>query len=157
MHSPTSKGSAAHREILDEMLGLVAQLSIEDELPASLQQQQLIKGLKDVDAGLVDGAHNCPACVDNVTHRPHHNSCCSRIQACISSFVVASIIKPSIYVDLLTHVLIHPSTHPLLAHAYVQHFCFNRSEVAHLRWLQLSLRQTDLQSASLSLSASFGM
>ena len=75
---------SAHREVLDEMLGLVAQLSVEDELPAPLQQQQLIKGLKDVDAGLVDGAHYCPACVDNVAHCAHHNGCCSRIQSCIS-------------------------------------------------------------------------
>ncbi len=66
------------------MLGLVAQLSVEDELPAPLQQQQLIKRLKDVDARLVDGAHNCPACVDDVTHCSHYNGCCSRVQACIS-------------------------------------------------------------------------
>ena len=78
------RGSAADQEILDEMLGLVTQLPVEDELPAPLQQQQLIKGLKDVDAGLVDGAHNGPARVDNVAHCAHHNGCCSRIQACIS-------------------------------------------------------------------------
>ena len=52
-----------------------------DGLASTLKQQQLIKGLKDVDGGLVDGAHDGPACVDNVTHRPHHNSRCSGIQS----------------------------------------------------------------------------
>ena len=51
-----------------------------DGLASTLEQQQLIKGLKDVYGGLVDGAHNGPACVDNVTHRPHNNSRCSGIQ-----------------------------------------------------------------------------
>ena len=72
---------SSHREVFDKLLGLVAQLSIEDELPAPLQQQQLIKGLKDVDAGLVDGAHNGPACVDDVTHCSHDNGCSSSIQS----------------------------------------------------------------------------
>lgn len=55
-----------------------------DGLAASLQQQQLVKGLKDVDGGLVNGTHNSAACVDNVAHSPHHNGCCPCIQPCTS-------------------------------------------------------------------------
>ena len=51
-----------------------------DGLPAPLQQQQLIEGLKDVDAGLVDGADNGAARVNNVAHCPHHYSSCPSIQ-----------------------------------------------------------------------------
>jgi len=116
-----TKGSAAHREIFDEMLGLVTQLSVEDEFPAPLQQQQLIKGIKDVDAGLVDGTHNCPACVDNVTHCAHHNGCCSRIQTCISLICRFIHSKSFIQDHLITHALIcsstRPPTHSLLTHS----------------------------------------
>ena len=69
-------------EVLNEVLRVFAQLAIEDGLPSPLQQQQLIKGLKDINAGLVDGAHYGSACVDNVAHCPHHNSSCTRIQPC---------------------------------------------------------------------------
>ena len=72
----------ADLEVLDKILGIFAQLAIEDGFTTSLQQQQLIKGLKDVDAGLVDGAHDRPACVDNVAHSTHHNGSSSGIQAC---------------------------------------------------------------------------
>ncbi len=74
---------AAYREVVNEAARVFAQLPIENALSSPLQQQQLIKGLEDVNAGLVDGTHNCPACVDNVAHRPHHNSCSSSIKACI--------------------------------------------------------------------------
>ncbi len=81
----THIGQALHSadlEVLDKILGIFAQLAIEDGFTASLQQQQLIKGFKDVDAGLVDGAHNGPACVDDVAHSAHHNGSSSGIQAC---------------------------------------------------------------------------
>lgn len=69
-------------EVLNEIFGVFAQLTIEDGLPSPLQQQQLIKGLEDVNTGLVDGAHNGAPCVDNIPHCSHHNSSCSRIQTC---------------------------------------------------------------------------
>ena len=72
--------SCTYREVVNESAGVFAQLAIEDALPTPLQQQQLIKGLKDVNAGLVDGAHDGPACVDNVTHSPHDNGCCPGVQ-----------------------------------------------------------------------------
>ena len=72
----------ADLEVLDKILGIFAQLTIEDGFTTSLQQQQLIKGLKDVNTGLVNSAHNCPACVDNVAHGTHHNGSSSGIQAC---------------------------------------------------------------------------
>ena len=53
-----------------------------DCLASSLQQQQLIKRFKYVDGGLVNGAHDCAACIDNVAHCAHHNGCCSCIQPC---------------------------------------------------------------------------
>ena len=62
---------------------MVSQLTIEDGLPSPLQQQQLIKGLKDVDAGLVDGAHNGPARVDYVAYSAHDYSSSPRVQACM--------------------------------------------------------------------------
>ena len=54
-----------------------------DGLASSLEQQQLVKGLKDVDGRLVDGAHNGAASVDNIAHSPHHNGSCPCIQPCI--------------------------------------------------------------------------
>ncbi len=51
-------------------------------LASSLEQQQLIKGFKYVNGGLVNGAHNCAACIDNVPHCAHHNGCCSCVQSC---------------------------------------------------------------------------
>ena len=72
-------------EVVDEVLGVLAQLAIEDGLTPPLQQQQLIKGLKDVDAGLVDGAHNGPASVDDVAHCTHHDGGSPGIQPCTSS------------------------------------------------------------------------
>ncbi len=77
------KSPAAYREVVNEAARVFAQLPIEDALSSPLQQQQLIKGLKDVNAGLVNGTHNRPARVDNVAHRPHDNSCSSSIQTCI--------------------------------------------------------------------------
>ena len=74
----------ADLEVLDKILGIFAQLAIEDGFTTSLQQQQLIKGLKDVNAGLVDGAHNRPACVDDVAHSTHHKGSSSGIPACNS-------------------------------------------------------------------------
>ena len=59
---------------------IARRLTCVDSLAATLEQQQLIKGLEDVDGGLVDGAHNGPACVDDVAHCPHDNGCCSCIQ-----------------------------------------------------------------------------
>ncbi len=53
-----------------------------DCLASSLEQQQLIKGFKYVNGGLVNGAHNCAACIDNVSHCAHHNGCCSCVQPC---------------------------------------------------------------------------
>ena len=79
----SGKSPAAYREVVNEAAGVFAQLPIEDTLASPLQQQQLIKGLKDVNAGLVNGTHDCPARVDNVAHRPHHNSRSSSIQTCI--------------------------------------------------------------------------
>ena len=60
-------------EVVNEVAGVVSQLAIEDGLPSPLQQQQLIKGFKDVNAGLVDGAHYGSPRVHNVTHSPHDN------------------------------------------------------------------------------------
>ena len=53
-----------------------------DGLAASLQQQQLVKGLEDVNGGLVDGTHYGPASVNNVAHCPHHNGSRPCIQPC---------------------------------------------------------------------------
>jgi len=78
----SGESPAAYREVVNEAARVFAQLAIEDALSSPLQQQQLIERLKDVDAGLVDGTHNCPACVDDVAHCPHHNSCSSSIQTC---------------------------------------------------------------------------
>lgn len=64
------------------MVRVDSQLAIEDGLPSTLQQQQLIKRLKDVDGGLVNGAHNGSACVDNVAYSTHDDGCCSGIQTC---------------------------------------------------------------------------
>ena len=75
--------SFAYREVLDKVLGFVPQLAIEDELASPFQQQQLIKSLKDVNAGLVNSAHNGSASVDNTAHCSHYNGCCSRIQTYI--------------------------------------------------------------------------
>ena len=55
------------------------------DIPSRLHQQQVIKGLKDVNAGLVDGAHHSAPSVHSVTHTPHDNGCCSGIQACSCS------------------------------------------------------------------------
>ena len=71
-----------HREVVDESAGVVAQLSVEDALASPLEQQKLIKGLKNVDGRLVDGAHNGSAGVDDVAHSSHHNGRCSGIQPC---------------------------------------------------------------------------
>ena len=75
-------------EVVDEILGVLAQLTIEDGFTSALQQKQLVKGLKDVNAGLVDGAYYGSARVDNVTHCPHDNGSCSGIKTCmyLSSF-----------------------------------------------------------------------
>ena len=69
-------------KVLNEILGVLAQLAIKDGLPSPLQQQQLIKGLENVNAGLVNGAHNGAPCVDYVTHCSHHNGSRPCIQTC---------------------------------------------------------------------------
>ena len=81
----SAQNTRAHREVLDKVFRLVAQLAIEDELSTPLQQQQLIKCLEDVNAGLVDGADNGPPCVHYVAHCAHHNGCCPRIKPCTQS------------------------------------------------------------------------
>ena len=72
----------AHLEVLNEVPGILPQLPIENRFTTSLQQQQLIKRLEDVDAGLVNGADNSSACVDNVAHCPHDDGSSPRIQTC---------------------------------------------------------------------------
>ena len=67
-------------KVVNEVAGVVSQLAIENGFASPLQQQQLIKGLKDVNAGLVDGTHNGPSRVDNVTHSPHDNCSGSGVQ-----------------------------------------------------------------------------
>ena len=52
------------------------------DITTRLHEQQVIKGFKDVDAGLVDGAHHCAACVHSVTHTPHDNGSRPGIQPC---------------------------------------------------------------------------
>ena len=61
------------------------ELTCVDGLSAPLEQQQLIKGLKDVNGRLVDGADYGAACVDDVAHSSHDNGCCSCIQPCTHS------------------------------------------------------------------------
>ena len=73
----------AHLEVVNEVAGVVSQLTIEDGLPSPLQQQQLIKGLEDVNAGLVDGAHYGSPRIHNVAHCAHHNGSCPGVQTCI--------------------------------------------------------------------------
>ena len=82
MSRSEEKGGAC-LEVLNEVVRVDSQLAIEDRLPSTLQQQQLIKRLKDVDAGLVNGAHNGSASVHNVAHSTHDNGCCSGIQTWI--------------------------------------------------------------------------
>ena len=41
--------------------------------------------LKDVNGGLVDGAHYCTTCIDRVTHCPHDDSSSPGIQPCTIS------------------------------------------------------------------------
>ena len=79
---PEVAGCETDLEVLNEILGVFAQLAIEDGLPSPLQQQQLIKGLKDVNAGLVDGADYGASCVDNVAHCSHHNGSRPCVQSC---------------------------------------------------------------------------
>ena len=55
------------------------QLTCVDDLSTPLEQQQLIKGLKDINEWLVGGAHYDAACVDNVAQSPHATGCCSCI------------------------------------------------------------------------------
>ena len=74
------RASCTYRKVVNESPRIFAELTIENALPSPLQQQQLIKGLKDVNAGLVDGAHNGPAGVDNVAHSPHDDGGCPGIQ-----------------------------------------------------------------------------
>ena len=74
--------SGAHLEVGNELGGLLAQAAMVGDVPPRLHQQQVIKGLKNVDAGLVDGAHHGAPGVHSVTHAPHDNGCCSGIQAC---------------------------------------------------------------------------
>jgi len=72
----------AHLEVGNELGGLLAQAAMVGDIPPRLHQQQVIKRLKDVNAGLVDGAHHSAPSVHSVTHTPHDNGCCSGIQAC---------------------------------------------------------------------------
>lgn len=81
-HSSVVLVSGADLIVCYQVLGVCAQLTVEDGFATTLQQQQLIKGLKDVNGWLVDGTHNGTACVDNVTHCPHHNGSCSCVQSC---------------------------------------------------------------------------
>ena len=69
----------SHLEVVSEMFGEVTQLAIGNGFSSPLQQQQLVKGLKDVNAGLMDGAHYGP--VYSVAYCAHHDGSCSNIQA----------------------------------------------------------------------------
>ena len=51
--------------------------------------------LKDVNGGLVDGAHYCTACIDCVTHCPHDNSSSPGVQPCTTSAYVNQSINQS--------------------------------------------------------------
>ena len=59
------------------------------DIAPRLHEQQVIKGLKDVNARLVNGAHHSAARVDGVAHTPHDNGCCSGIKPCTLVAVVA--------------------------------------------------------------------
>ncbi len=52
-----------------------------DEFEYSFIGWYLIKCFKDVNARLVDGAHNSATCVDSITNSAHHNCSSSSIKS----------------------------------------------------------------------------
>ena len=74
--------SDAYLKVGNELGGLLAEAAMVGDIPSRLHQQQVVKGLKDVNAGLVDGTYHSAPSVHSVTHTPHDNGCCSGIQAC---------------------------------------------------------------------------
>ena len=73
---------AAYLKVCNQLAGLLAQGAMVGDIPSRLHQQQVIKGLEDVDAGLVDGAHHCASSVHCVTHSTHDNGSSPCIQPC---------------------------------------------------------------------------
>ena len=71
-----------HLKVGNELAGVFAKGAMVGDIATGLHEQQVIKGFKDVDAGLVNGAHHSAACVYSVTHTPHDNGCCPGIQSC---------------------------------------------------------------------------
>ena len=63
-----------------ESLKVMALRTCIDGLASTLEQQQLIKGLKDIDGWLMNSTHNGPPRVHNVTHSPHDNGRCPGVQ-----------------------------------------------------------------------------
>lgn len=51
-------------------------------LLTDLQQQERVKGLKDLNGWLVDCHHDCTPGQRNIAHSAHHNGCSTSIQAC---------------------------------------------------------------------------
>ena len=54
----------------------------ETHLAASLQQDQCIKGLEDVNGGLVDGDHDCAPIPGHILDALHDNGCRARVEPC---------------------------------------------------------------------------
>ena len=73
--------SDTHLKVGNELGGLLAEAAMVGDISSRLHQQQVVKGLKDVNAGLVDCAHHSTPGVDGVTHTPHDNGCCSGVQS----------------------------------------------------------------------------
>ena len=69
-------------KVADQALTPGAQGAEENAMTTPPQQEELVEGRKNGEAGLVDGAGNGAACQRGVLQHPHHDGCRPRIQAC---------------------------------------------------------------------------
>ena len=79
-----------HLKVGNELARVLAKGAMVGDVATRLHEQQVIKGLKDVNTRLVDGAHHSAACVDSVAHTPHDNGCCSGIKSCTFAAIAAT-------------------------------------------------------------------
>lgn len=70
----------AYLEVSDEILRVLPKRPGIDGPPPSLQQQQLVKRLEDVDARLVNGTNHGTPRVNSVANGPHHNCSSTGVQ-----------------------------------------------------------------------------
>jgi hypothetical protein len=73
-------GAAVGLEVVDQILGVMAERAVEDDATAGLEEEELVEVLKEDGGGLMDGAKDSLACVGELTEETNDVEGCAGVE-----------------------------------------------------------------------------